>query len=98
MNQPSIFGSIMARLPIPGIVPGLKYGLDMAPFALGHYRIGTDSCAISGKPLGASSFIGKNISAAVQLTQYANVSLSSVHNRIGADKCTAHKLNSGKLS
>ncbi|MCM4162106.1 hypothetical protein DHC50_00715 [Arenibacter sp. A80] len=88
----------MARLPIPGIVPGLKYGLFMAPFALGHYRIGTDSCAITGKPLGASSFIGKNIGAAVQLTQYANVSLSSVHNRIGADIFTAQQINSGKLS
>ena len=98
MNQPSIFGSIVAQLQILGIFPGLKDGLFMAPFVLGRYEIGTDSPAVAGKQLGASSFIGKNIGAAVQLTQYANVSLGSIHHGIRADKCTAHKLNSGKLS
>lgn len=72
MNRPSIFGSIVARIQIPGIFPGLK--------------------------VGAPTFIGKNIGAAVQLTQYADVSLSRIHNRMGADKFTAQQINSGKLS
>jgi hypothetical protein len=98
MNQPSIFGNKLVRLPIPGVFSGLKYGLDTAPFALGHYRFGTDSCAIAGNPFGISSYIDKNIGAAVQLTQHTNVSLGSIHHGIRADTYTAHKLNSGKLS
>jgi len=98
MNQPSIFGGILARLPIPGIFPKLKYGLFLVPIVLGRYEIGTHSPALVGKTWGTLSFIGKNIRAAVQLTQYTYVSLSSIHNRIQADKFTAQQINSGKLS
>lgn len=98
MNQPSIFGSILAPLQILRIFPGLKCGLFFALFVLGHFKIGAHSPAIVGKPVGTSSLIGKNIGAAVQLTQYANVSLSSIHHRIWADQFTAQQINSGKLS
>ena len=98
MNQSSEFGSIMVQFQIFGIISGPKYGKPFASFFFNPFEIETNSLKLVGKRSGTVFNISKNKGASVQLSRYANVSLSSIPSRLRADKFTAQQINSGKLS
>ncbi|MCK0190504.1 hypothetical protein [Arenibacter sp. F20364] len=97
MNQPSEFGSIMVQFQIFGIFSGPKYGEPFASFDANPFEIETNSPIRLGKQSGAVSKISKNKGTSVQLSQYANVSLSSITSSTRADKFTALQINTGQL-
>ena len=98
MNQPSDFGNIMVRFLIFGLFPGPVYREPFSSFVSNPYELETNSPIGMENQMGTVSNIDKNKGASVQLSQYYNVSLSSIPKRIRAYRFIAQPINTGKLS
>jgi len=98
MNKPSEFGSTMVQFQIIGLFSESKYREPFTSFVSNTFKTKTNSPTRVGNPSGAISNNCKNKGASVQLSQYDNVSLSSIPSVMWVDEFAAQQINSGKLS